>query len=231
MKKIKTLILDAGGVLVYPLHGNWNIPVKYRELLGAHAADIPGEKWLEACQAEALVVREDVYVENMEAEYACRLEFLKRIGARLGWELEHDAYAALAEDFTYNTGRYVWYADCAQWLNTWNQEMKTGMLSDAMPSFRYVVDHSDYRKCFDAIVISTEIGTAKPDPRMYGTVCAQLGADPAECLFVDDRECNLRGAIACGIHAVQMCRDGLEPWDGPYVRDLAELNNYMEGLN
>ena len=26
----KALILDAGGVLVRPLHGDWNIPARYR---------------------------------------------------------------------------------------------------------------------------------------------------------------------------------------------------------
>lgn len=231
MKKIKALILDAGGVLVHPLHGNWNIPVKYRELLGEYAKDIPGEKWLEACREEAQILREDIFVENIEVEHTARLEFLKKIAARLDWKLDEETFAALAQDFTFNTDRYVWYPDSAQWLETWSREMKLGMLSDAMPSFRYVMDHSPNNAFFEAIVISTEIGTAKPNAKMYNTVRERLGADPADCLFVDDREGNLRGAMDCGMHAVQMCRDGLENWDGPYVRDLAELNAYMEGLN
>ena len=56
MSKIKALVLDAGGVMVHPIHGNWNIPVHYREHLGAYARDIPGKKWLEACAAGELRV-------------------------------------------------------------------------------------------------------------------------------------------------------------------------------
>ena len=53
MKRIDALILDAGGVLVHPVHGDWNIPARYRELMGDCARDIPGAAWMEACHAES----------------------------------------------------------------------------------------------------------------------------------------------------------------------------------
>lgn len=231
MSKIKALILDAGGVLVHPIHGNWNIPVKYRELLGDYAQDIPGEKWLEACRAEAEILREDVFVKDIAVEHGLRLEFLKKTAARLGWTLDEGTFAALAEDFTYNTDRYVWYGDVPEWLEKWSGKMSLGMLSDAMPSFRHVMNHTPNNVFFKSIVISTEVGVAKPNAKMYNEVCAQLGVAPEDCLFADDREGNLIGAMNCGMRAVQMCRDGLPHWDGPWVHDLSELNSYMEGLN
>jgi len=231
MRKIKALILDAGGVLVHPLHGNWNIPVKYREMLGDYANDIPGEAWLEACRAEAALLREDIFIRDMDEEHGLRLQFLKAVARRMNWQISEETFAALAQDFTYNTSRYAWYEDVPAFLPNWHEKYKMGMLSDAMPSFRYVVDHHPAHAHFDALVISTEIGAGKPDAKMYLTICEKLGVSPEDCLFVDDRECNLNGAMAVGMRAVQMCRDGLAEWNGPAVHDLAELNAYLEGLN
>lgn len=231
MSKIKALILDAGGVLVHPLHRNWNIPVKYCEYLGNHAKDIGSEKWLEACRAEAMLIREDIYIKDMEAEYGMRLNFLKAIAKRLDWELSDDTFALLAEDFTYNVSRYAWYEDTLPWLKEWHSRMQVGILSDAMPSFPYVVRNHEAYGYINALVISTEVGTAKPDAKMYLEICKKLDVAPENCLFVDDRVCNLEGAMQVGMRAVQMCRDGLQPWSGDAVHDLTELNQYMEGLN
>lgn len=231
MSKIKALILDAGGVLVHPLHGNWNIPVKYREFLGAYAKDINSERWLEACRAEAEYLREDIFIKDMDEEYGLRLKFLKAIAKRLDWQLSEDSFAALAEDFTYNVTRYAWYEDTLSWLKNWHERMHVGILSDAMPSFPHVVRSHEAYRYIEALVISTEVGTAKPDPRMYLEICGKLNVRPEDCLFVDDRVCNLEGAMKTGMRAVQMCRDGLEGWDGDKVHDLTELNHYLEGLN
>lgn len=232
MSQVEALILDAGGVLVKPVHGDWNIPANYRELLGAHAGDIPGERWRAACRAEAEILREDVIVPGMEQECALRLEFLGKVAARMGWALSDAQLRALAEDFTYNIDRYAWYADAQAWIGRWQQRgVRLGMLSDAMPSFRGFVHARGLEEIFEAIVISTEIGACKPDPRMYGEICRRMRIAPGGCLFVDDRECNLRGAMDFGMRAVQMCRDGLAGWDGPKVRDLTELNAYLEGLH
>lgn len=230
MSKLKALILDAGGVLVRPKDGNWNIPARYRELLGDYALDIPSEKWLEACRAESDVLREDCFVNGISAEYELKLCFMKNIAVRMGWNLPFDSIVALAQDFTYNFDRYLWYDDVELWLGSWHDRYKLGVLSDAMPSFRSVMEDAHCMEYLDALVISTKVGAAKPDAKMYHTICAQLNAAPEETLFVDDRAGNLLGAIRCGIHAVQMCRDDLEPWNGSYVRNLEELNAYMEGL-
>lgn len=227
----KALILDAGGVLVHPLHGDWNIPARYRELLGAYARDIPGEAFRAACRAEAALLREDISIADIGVEYEKRLQFLKNVAARMGWALGGDQLKALAEDFTFNPDRYAWYADTGAQLAQWKGRVPLGMLSDAMPSFRRLVQARGLEEIFDAVVISTEIGVAKPDPKMYLEICRRMNLTPGDCLFVDDREGNLHGAMRCGMAAVQMCRDGLPAWDGPWVRDLAELNAYWEGLD
>ncbi len=56
---------------------------------------------------------------------------------------------------------------------------------------------------FDVIVDATHTKILKPDPRAYGAVCDALGLAPQACVFVDDQERNINGAIACGFSTVR----------------------------
>jgi putative hydrolase of the HAD superfamily len=53
----------------------------------------------------------------------------------------------------------------------------------------------------DAVFSSHELGVAKPDPRVFVLVCVRLGADPADCLFVDDTAGHVAAAEAAGLRA------------------------------
>lgn len=54
----------------------------------------------------------------------------------------------------------------------------------------------------DEVVLSGEVGVAKPDRRSYLLTARLLGLDPAQCVFVDDRVTNVRGAVAAGMVGV-----------------------------
>jgi putative hydrolase of the HAD superfamily len=56
---------------------------------------------------------------------------------------------------------------------------------------------------FDLIVDATHTGILKPDPRAYRTVSDGLGLSPPECIFVDDQQRNVDGAVACGFRTVK----------------------------
>ena len=62
---------------------------------------------------------------------------------------------------------------------------------------------------FDVIVDATHTGILKPDLRAYGAVCEALRLAPQACVFVDDQERNINGAIACGLSTVWF--DGRHP--------------------
>ena len=82
-------------------------------------------------------------------------------------------------------------------------------------------------------MISTHVGATKPSPRMYAEALRRLNADPADCLFVDDRDCNVRGAVDAGMRAVQMSRPkfpALALWDGPVVHSFEEVDRFLEAL-
>ena len=227
-----TLILDAGGVMVRPAHFNdWNVPTEYEALLGDYARDIPGPAWKEACRAEASILREDVPVHGMAEETLLRRQFLANVARRMGWTLTDGQLDALNWDFTWNPARYHWYRDVDGALGLIHMNHRIGVLSDAMPSFREFAMQRPEARHFDAMVVSTEIDTCKPDPRMYDAICKALNVRPEECLFIDDRECNLHGALTVGMHAAQMLRDGGDGWNGPIVHNFSEIIKLLEEEN
>ena len=55
---------------------------------------------------------------------------------------------------------------------------------------------------FSVRVFSCEVRLVKPEPEIYRLCLEQLGARPAEAVFVDDTTHNVEGALAAGIHAL-----------------------------
>ncbi|WP_144119280.1 HAD-IA family hydrolase [Catellatospora sichuanensis] len=52
--------------------------------------------------------------------------------------------------------------------------------------------------CFDKLLVSCDLGLAKPDPAVFAYASRAAGADPAHCLFVDDTRANVDAAAALG---------------------------------
>jgi len=61
----------------------------------------------------------------------------------------------------------------------------------------------DSRNPFLWAVLSYEVGSMKPDPRIYEVAIERAGVPACEVFFVDDRDDNVAGALAAGIDAVQ----------------------------
>ena len=75
---------------------------------------------------------------------------------------------------------------------------RIGFLSNTeFPARRFFYEQQ--YDCFDAEIFSCVEGVAKPDRAIYLTAAAKLGVRPEACLFVDDKEENIRGARAAGM--------------------------------
>jgi putative hydrolase of the HAD superfamily len=77
-------------------------------------------------------------------------------------------------------------------------------------------------------VVSSQLGIAKPDPRIYLHCCELLGIEPGSAVFVGDgANDELGGARRVGMDAILIHRAGEEPawpevldWDGPRVTSI-----------
>ena len=86
----------------------------------------------------------------------------------------------------------------------YHKQFKTALLSNYSDALRPMLS-GPWRMdgAFDEIIISCEVRMIKPDPAIYRYALQQLGTAPQETIFFDDREVNITGAQALGIHAFQ----------------------------
>jgi putative hydrolase of the HAD superfamily len=54
----------------------------------------------------------------------------------------------------------------------------------------------------DGKVISYELECVKPEPEIYETLIKKYGIVSENAVFIDDREVNIKGAIACGLNGI-----------------------------
>jgi epoxide hydrolase-like predicted phosphatase len=75
----------------------------------------------------------------------------------------------------------------------------TGMLSN---SWGGEYPRELFLELFDAVVISSEVGMRKPEPRIFLHAAQLLGLHPAECIFIDDIGANVAAAEQVGFTGV-----------------------------
>lgn len=116
----------------------------------------------------------------------------------------------------------------------------TGVVSDCCHELPLFMPALPVAPLLSTCVYSIELGTGKPDPRMYLAACERLGVRPQQCLYVGDggsRE--LSGAEAVGMTAVRLVADDLaghlsfnadHGWTGRKIRTLSETLPLVAGL-
>ena len=55
---------------------------------------------------------------------------------------------------------------------------------------------------FDAVILSGEVGIAKPNPVIFEMMAERLGLRTGDCVMIDDAEVNCAGADAAGMQAI-----------------------------
>ena len=79
----------------------------------------------------------------------------------------------------------------------------TGLLSNFFPGLRQTLKEQwQIADAFEEIVISSEVGLVKPDPRIFHLILGKLRVSPQEAVFVDDFIQNTDGATAIGMNTI-----------------------------
>ena len=188
MADLSALILDFGGVLSYSQPEDWYRHTAAR--LGVDADAFRAAYW----------EHRHAYDGGLPAP-----EYWRRVHATLGrpcgpvepliqrdvasWtEFREDVWT-LARDFRRRGGR-------------------TGFLSNGVPeAMTRIRAKRPLEPWFDAVVVSCEVGVAKPDPRIYEICLLRLGVSPERALFVDDRADNIEAAARLGMETLHFAGD------------------------
>lgn len=85
--------------------------------------------------------------------------------------------------------------------------------SSNRPIIELVLERSDLRACFDAIVSSEEVEHGKPAPDVYIAAARQLGVAPDDCAAVEDSTNGIKAAVAAGMRTIAVPNRELPPAD------------------
>lgn len=79
---------------------------------------------------------------------------------------------------------------------------KIGLISNAWGDLRDFIIREKFDDAFDKMIISAEVGAAKPEPRIFQIALDQFGVKPKEAVFIDDFLINVEGAEKVGIKGI-----------------------------
>ncbi len=77
-----------------------------------------------------------------------------------------------------------------------------GLISNAWDDLREYIIAQKFDDAFEHMVISAEVGVAKPDAKIYKIALEQAGVSPEEAVFVDDFIENIQGCQKLGMHGI-----------------------------
>ena len=78
---------------------------------------------------------------------------------------------------------------------------RTGILSNTEKPARPIMNRQTYR-IFDPIVLSCEVGSAKPQGRIFEALIETMGLNPDEILLIDDVAANIAAAKDIGLQGI-----------------------------
>jgi HAD superfamily hydrolase (TIGR01509 family) len=67
------------------------------------------------------------------------------------------------------------------------------------PLVRRLLDTNNLTALFDLVVVSSEVGCAKPDPTIYRRTVDRLSVGADRALMIDDNAANIQGAVGVGM--------------------------------
>ncbi len=92
--------------------------------------------------------------------------------------------------------------DVLDYILELRKKYKVGLLSNVGKGrFAQLFEPGFLDKYFDVIIASGDVGFAKPEARAYEVTAEKLGVRVDECVFIDDRQLYVDGAIAVGMPA------------------------------
>ena len=223
---MRTLLLDAGGVLVRPDFE------RVAEVLGSHgvgadagalqAAEAPSKRELDRPPAPGRAKDRDRW----------RL-FFNLVLQHAGISPSAATDAALVDLQAWDDRHNLWDSvpeGVGEALRSFKSAgLRLAVVSNANGTVRALLDRLGFLEFFELVVDSAEEGVEKPDPRIFKIALERTGTEAREALHVGDLyNVDVVGARAAGLRVVLLDEAGLYPdADCPRVGSLAELAAHL----
>jgi putative hydrolase of the HAD superfamily len=195
---VRAVIFDLGQVLVTYEHQKTlaavaalsRVSVAEVQTLYHEVAAAVGIGTLDAMGLHRFYVERAGVHEDAEQFFTAFGAGLARMDAALAYALELQARPGVAVGIISNTNEAHVY-----WLDEYLPELQQ----------------------FDLVIMSNEVGIAKPDQEIYRLALELLDVDARQAIFIDDIAENVYGAQALGLHGIvhsdwAITRPALENW-------------------
>lgn len=213
LQNIRGIFLDLGGTLLYPPSGSFMFSdFAKRYFPPDRLRAMPPEK-VKAAKDRAAQERAAEHsrpILSIEEEHEIFLRYYRVLSAELELGLSERDIKAVADDKVFNKDdNYRLFDDTVRTLDALHGKYKLGIISDTWPSIVPLLEHFGILKYFGCTTFSYELGTLKPDPKMFRDALAKMGLPPEQTLFVDDNPKNCQGAAQLGIVPIQICAESV----------------------
>lgn len=230
MATLRTLFLDAGGVLVHP---NW---ARASETLTRHGTPVAAAQ-LAAADPKARRDIDDATLVGTTDDRTRGWRYFDLVLAHAGVTATEATDRALAELQAYHREHNVWEhlpADVVPALGRLRARgLQLVVVSNANGRLGVMLDRIGLRPHVDVVLDSFDWGVEKPDPRLFHLALAQAGAEAATTVHVGDLyHVDVAGARAAGLAgAVLFDAAGLYPdADCPRVDGWAAFEGLIGSL-
>lgn len=185
MSKIRAVFFDFGGVL-YKIPNRASTQ-RWLRLFGTHDHG--------ALEMLSSSVRESELVMNIMTGKLLEQHAWDHLAQTIGL---HPAIFALFRKSSYSARRLD--KAMAQYFANLRPRFRTAILTNAGTDFRGTfLRIYGLEKLADQVIISAEVGLAKPDPAIYHLAAERMQVSPDECVFVDDMLENVEAAREVGM--------------------------------
>ncbi|TFH19033.1 HAD family hydrolase [Candidatus Bathyarchaeota archaeon] len=183
-----------------------------------------------------------------EPGFSLFMRRVKELGHRLGAEIPSVEIRPLVDRLVrlWHRGMYL-DPETVEVLGRLRERYVVGLITnwEHTPRIFELVDELGMHGLFDSIVVSDDVGCAKPNPRIFSIALEKHGLIASEAVYVGDMDVDVQGALGAGLKPVLIKRLGSNgTWD-PYsdkkdcdydpsvvsvIRRLSELPELLDNL-
>lgn len=229
---VQGVLFDAGDTLVRPKSGRWFPGYRFEATVRARLPGLSLDRLEEALQLGMAHLSEHALVQTVEEERALFQRYYAILLHSLGVEERDDALTLELAKGMVDAVNFEPFPDTLEVVTLLRERVRMVVVSNTWPSLDWKLRALGLREFFEALVISTQCGFEKPDPRIFLEASRRMAIAPEHLLFVDDHGPHVAAAMELGFHGLVIRRDGRVLQEGiRSVRSLADVAAYALEAN
>jgi HAD superfamily hydrolase (TIGR01509 family) len=230
---VQGVLFDAGDTLVRPKGGRWFPGHRFEATVQARLPGPSLGRLEEALELGMAHLSEHALVQTVEEERALFQRYYAILLHSLGVEECDDALTLQLAKGMVDGVNFEPFPDTLEVVSLLRESgVRMVVVSNTWPSLDWKLRALGLREFFEALVISTQCGFEKPDPRIFLEASRRMAIAPEHLLFVDDYAPHVAAAMELGFRGLVIRRDGRVLQEGiRSVRSLEDVAAYVLEAN